>query len=72
MAKSKIDFRHLVIEAVLIVFTVLLALGLSEWRNSTKEDKARAAVLSNIIQEIKTIKLTWKARLIITSECLKN
>ncbi len=56
MSKSKLDFRHLLIEAVLIVFTVLLALALSEWRSSIKEDNTREAVLANIVREIKANK----------------
>jgi hypothetical protein len=53
MGKSKIDFRHLLIESILIVFTVLLALALSEWRAGIKENKTRASVLNNIILEVK-------------------
>ncbi len=56
MSKSKIDFKHLLVEAILIVFTVLLALALSEWRNSIKEDNTKAAVLANIIREIEANK----------------
>ncbi len=52
MAKSKIDFRHIFIEAVLIVFTVSLALALSEWRSSVKEEQTRKTVLRNIISEL--------------------
>ncbi len=53
MAKSKIDFRHLFIEAILIVFTVSLALTLSEWRESVKEANTRENVLKNILNENK-------------------
>lgn len=56
MSKSKIDFKHLLIEAILIVFTVLLALALSEWRSSIKEENTKAAVLANIIRELKANK----------------
>ncbi|MEO9483210.1 MAG: hypothetical protein ABJG47_07180 [Ekhidna sp.] len=56
MAKSKIDYRHIFIEALLIVFTVLLALGLSEWRSSIKEDQTREAVLNNILKELQANK----------------
>lgn len=56
MPKNNIDFRHLFIEALLIVFTVLLALALSEWRSSIKEKQTRQAVLGNIILEIKNNK----------------
>lgn len=52
MAKSKIDFRHIFIEAILIVFTVSLALALSEWRVSVKENRTKEAVLRNIASEL--------------------
>ncbi len=63
MAKSKIDFRHLLIEALLIVFTVLLALALSEWRSNIKEEKTKKAVLNNIIQEIKSNKADLESKM---------
>lgn len=63
MTKSKIDFRHLIIEAVMIVFTVLLALALSEWRSSTREAQTREAVLSNIILEIKNNKKDLESKM---------
>ncbi|MEP1095283.1 MAG: hypothetical protein ABJG78_09245 [Cyclobacteriaceae bacterium] len=56
MARSKIDLRSLIIEALLIVFTVLLALTLSEWRSSIKQEDTKKAVLNNIIREIKSNK----------------
>ena len=56
MSKSKIDFKHLLIEAILIVFTVLLALALSEWRSSIKEESTKESVLANIVREIKANK----------------
>lgn len=56
MAKSKLDFRHIFIEAILIVFTVSLALALSEWRAAIKEANTRDKVLSNIIKEIESNK----------------
>ncbi len=52
MAKSKIDFRHIFIESILIVFTVSLALTLSEWRVSVKENRTKEAVLRNIASEL--------------------
>ncbi|WP_436514765.1 hypothetical protein [Ekhidna sp. To15] len=39
MDKPKLNLRHLAIEAVLIVFTVSLALALSEWRLQVKKDQ---------------------------------
>ena len=63
MAKSKIDFRHITIEAILIVFTVLLALTLSEWRNSVKEDRTRKAVLNNIVNELKSNKADIESKM---------
>lgn len=53
MAKSKIDIRHILIESFLIVFTVLLALALSEWRSNLKEERTKEVVLNNILQEIR-------------------
>ncbi len=63
MAKSKIDFRHLLIEAILIVFTVSLALTLSEWRESVKEANTRKNVLQNILNEIKANKADIEGKL---------
>lgn len=63
MAKSKIDFRHITIEALLIVFTVLLALTLSEWRSSVKEERTREAVLNNIVNELKSNKADLESKL---------
>ncbi len=72
MAKSKIDFRSILIEAVLIVFTVLLALALSEWRNSIKENRTKQAVLNNIVQEIESNKLELEEKLGYHSEIAKK
>lgn len=63
MTKSKIDLRHIVIEAVLIVFTVLLALALSEWRSSIKEADTRDKVLNNIINEIRANKKDLESKM---------
>lgn len=63
MAKSKIDFRHIFIEALLIVFTVSLALALSEWRNSVKEDRTKVDVLNNIVREIEANKADLEKKL---------
>lgn len=62
MAKSKIDFRHILIEAILIVFTVLLALALSEWRDSIQEEKTKEAILRNIISEIENNKADLESK----------
>ena len=56
MAGSKINFKAILIEALLIVFTVLLALALNEWRNNVKEENTKIAVLNNIIKEIENNK----------------
>ena len=50
MTTSKINFRHILIEAVLIVFTVSLALALSEWRQQTKKD----ALVDRVITSLKS------------------
>lgn len=63
MSKSKIDFRHIFIEGILIVFTVLLALTLSEWRSSVKEDKTRETVINNIISEIEDNKADLETKM---------
>ena len=63
MAKSKIDFRHIFIEAMLIVFTVLLALALSEWRNIVKENQTKRDVLNNIISELEANKADLESRI---------
>ena len=54
--KKKINFRYLLIEALLIVFTVSLALGLNEWRASVKEETMAEKVRTNILSEIKSNK----------------
>lgn len=51
MAKPKLDFRHLAIEAILIVFTVSLALALSEWRQQVKRDELVDRVITSLISE---------------------
>ena len=72
MAKSRIDFRHLLIEALLIVFTVLLALALSEWRSSIKAEDTKQAVLNNIIREIKSNKEDLESKMEYHQEMSKK
>lgn len=54
--KSKMNFRHLLVEALLIVFTVSLALALNEWRAGIKENETKDKVLKNIISEVQSNK----------------
>ncbi len=63
MASKKLDFRHLLIEALLIVFTVLLALTLNEWRTNVKERKLKDKALKNIISEIRSNKEDIESKL---------
>lgn len=65
MAKKgeKIDFRYLIIEAILIVFTVSLALAMNEWRSNVKERKTRDKVLKNILSEIESNKQDLESKL---------
>ncbi len=51
MAKTKLDLRHLAIEAILIVFTVSLALALSEWRVQVKRDELTDRVTNSLKSE---------------------
>lgn len=53
MSSSKINFRHILIEAVLIVFTVSLALALSEWRQQIKTDNLVSRVLVTLQDEMR-------------------
>ena len=54
--KSKINYRQLLIETFFIVFAVLLALVLNEWRTAVKEQDTVDKVLENIINEIEANK----------------
>ena len=56
MSESKLNFRNLLIEALLIVFAVLLAMTLNEWRSGLKEERTRENVLSNIVLELESNK----------------
>lgn len=62
MNKPQLNFRHLAIEAVLIVFTVSLALALSEWRLQVKKDHLVERVITSLKSEteknIKNLKKT--------------
>lgn len=51
MAKPKLDIRHIAIEAILIVFTVSLALALSEWRLQVKKDQLVDRVIISLKSE---------------------
>lgn len=51
MDNPKLNFRHLAIEAVLIVFTVSLALALSEWRMQVKKDQLVKRVIVSLKSE---------------------
>ncbi|WP_109301360.1 hypothetical protein [Aquimarina sp. AU474] len=61
--KSKIDIRHLLIEAILIVFAVSLALALNEWRSNVKEKDTIDKVLKNIVSEIQSNKVELEEKL---------
>lgn len=50
--KLKKDYRQFLLEAVLIIFSVLLALFLNEYRTRIKEDQARQHAEENLVQEI--------------------
>ena len=63
MADKKLDFGHLMVEAILIVFTVLLALTLNEWRTNVKERKIKDKALKNIISEIRSNKEDIESKL---------
>ena len=54
MAKNNLDFRALIIEALMIVFAVTLALALNEWRSNIKERNTKAAVIENIVKELES------------------
>lgn len=54
--KKKLDFRYLLVEALLIVFTVSLALALNEWRANVKANEIRDKAHGNILREIKSNK----------------
>ncbi|MEP1034355.1 hypothetical protein [Ekhidna sp.] len=60
MDKPKLNFRHLAIEALLIVFTVSLALALSEWRSQVKKDqlvgRVKISLKSETIENIENLK----------------
>ncbi len=51
MDKPKLNLKHLFIEAVLIVFTVSLALALSEWRLQVKKDQLVDRVIISLKDE---------------------
>ncbi len=54
--RQKLNFSHLLVEAVLIVFTVTLALTLNEWRSNVKANATKEKVLKNIVNEIESNK----------------
>ncbi len=51
MDNTKLNFKHLAIEAILIVFTVSLALALSEWRQQVKKDQLVERVITSLKSE---------------------
>ena len=62
MSKSKLDFKHLTVEAIFIVFAVLLALGLGEWRSAIKQRTITKTVLQNIVSEIESNKADLESK----------
>ncbi|MEM9340076.1 MAG: hypothetical protein AAGA66_15175 [Bacteroidota bacterium] len=70
--KNKIDIRYLVIEALLIVFTVSLALALNEWRTNVKERKIENKVLKNIVSEITSNKKDLESKLLYHQQTARN
>ncbi|SNS52028.1 hypothetical protein SAMN05421640_0498 [Ekhidna lutea] len=53
MSNNKINLKHILIEAILIVFTVSLALALSEWRQQIKTENLVDRVLISLGEEMK-------------------
>lgn len=53
MSDKKINIKHILIEAVLIVFTVSLALALNEWRQQIKTENLVERVLVTLEEEMK-------------------
>lgn len=70
--KSKINYRQLLIETFFIVFAVLLALVLNEWRTAVKEQDMVDKVLENIVNEIeankKDLEIKYKYHLAMSQE----
>ena len=62
MAQKKINFASIVVEAIMIVFTVLLALTLNEWRSNNKAEALTEKVLVNILRELKTNQADLEAK----------
>lgn len=48
---AKLEFKQLVVEAILIVFTVSLALALSEWRQQVKRNQLTNRVVNSLQDE---------------------
>ena len=72
MSSNKIDFRSIPIEATLIVFTVVLALAVNEWREGQKEKRVRDTILENIIKEVKTNKELVEEKMVYHDETSKK
>ncbi len=53
MSDNKINLKHILIEAILIVFTVSLALALSEWRLQIKTENMVDRVLVTLEDEMR-------------------
>lgn len=53
---KKIPFKRLLLEIVSVVFAVLLALGVNEWRKNLENEQLSQQALANIAQEIEANK----------------
>ncbi len=55
-ALKKIPFKRLLLEIASVVFAVLLALGVNEWRKNLENEHLSQQALKNIVQEIEANK----------------
>jgi hypothetical protein len=54
MELKKISITHFIVEVFSVVFAVLLALGVNEWRESNNNEDLATEALSKVIQEIES------------------
>lgn len=52
MELKKIPFTHLLVEMFSVVFAVLLALGVNEWRTNKNNEDLGAAAFENVVKEV--------------------
>jgi hypothetical protein len=72
MEFKKIPFTHLLVEAFSVVFAVLFALGVNEWRSNKNNEDLGLAAFEKVVKEVETNKDKINEILINHKQILKE